>query len=653
MDFTFREEYQMRYSSVRHFLFACLRLGCLAAWVAGLTLGMTPAPVAHAANFTVNNSADVVDAAPGNGVCETATGNRVCTLRAAIQEANALPGNDTITLPPGLYVLTRSSGDNAANRGDLDITSDLTLIGAGADTTVVDGNLLDRVFHVFSATVQISGVTIQHGNSGSLSGGGLRNAGGTLTLADSAVVNNSAGVSGGGIYNTGVLTLTHSSVLSNTAEVAGGGIRTAGGTVGLVNVTVSGNTAKTDGGGIRTSSAGSNTGTLLLRNVTVTNNTADHDGNGTGEGGGLYRGGGVVMLQNTLVADNFDNSAGTKHPDCSGTLISQGYNLVGNNSGCNLSPITGDLIGIPSNPIDPLLGPLQNNGGPTLTHALHPGSPAIDSGSPATPGTGGGACEATDQRNVSRPQGPVCDIGAYETSALTVQFSADNFSVGEAVSAATITATLSVASNGTITVNYVTSNGTALAGTDYVAATGTLTFTAGSTTAAFTVPILDDALDEPDETVILTLSNPVNAALGAPNPATLTILDDDEYGLVLAPASDGKAGAPGTTVAYTLTLTNTGNVTDTYSVSVSGAVFTTTATPSSVGPLAANAATTFVVSVQIPANATGGTTDVATITARSQGDSSQSATATLTTTVVVVPVTGGYPYYLPLIMTNP
>jgi len=503
----------------------------------------------------------------------------------------------------------------------------LTLIGAGADTTVVDGNLLDRVFHVFSATVQISGVTIQHGNIGSFRGGGLRNVGGTLTLADSAVVNNSAGGSGGGIYNTGVLTITHSSVLSNTAEVTGGGIRT--------------------------SSAGSNTGTLLLRNVTLTNNTADYDGNGTGEGGGLYRGGGVVLLQNTLVADNFDNSAGTKHPDCSGTLVSQGYNLVGNNSGCNLPPTTGDLIGIQSNPIDPLLGPLQNNGGPTLTHALHPGSPAIDSGSPATPGTGGGACEATDQRNVSRPQGPVCDIGAYEARVPAVQFSAGNFSVGEAAGTATITATLSAASQWTITANYATSNGTALAGSDYLAATGTLTFTPGVTTTAFTVPIKDDALDEPDETIALALSNPVNATLGPLNLATLTILDDDEHGLALAPATEGKAGAPGTTVAYTLTLTNTGNVTDTYSVSVSGAVFTTTATPSSVGPLAANAATTFVVSVQIPANATGGTTDVATITARSQGDSSQSATATLTTTVVVIPVTGDHKYYLPQIFRNP
>lgn len=643
----------MRYSSAKHFLFACLRLGCLVAWVAGLTLGVRPALIAHAANFTVNTSTDAVDVAPGNGICETAPGNRVCTLRAAIQEANALPGSDTITLPSGLYVLTVGSGDNAANRGDLDITGDLALVGAGADTTVVDGNRLDRVFHVFSATVQINGVTIQNGNSGASSGGGIRNeSAAALTLANVTVMNNTTLGNGGGIYNLGVLAVTDSAVLTNTSTLTntggGGGIYTnTGGTAALINVTLSGNQAKNNGGGILSR------GTLMLNNVTLTNNTADSDASNTGDGGGMRRGAGTVNLKNTIIAGNFDNSGATKRSDCSGTLVSQGYNLLGNNTGCNLSPTTGDLIGTSSSPINPLLGPLQNNGGSTFTHGLLPGSPAIDAGSPASPGAGGNACAATDQRGVSRPQGPVCDIGAYETSALTVQFSSSSFSVGEAASAVTITATLSAASTGTVTVNYATSSGTALAGTDYVAATGTLTFTAGSTTAAFTVPILDDALGEPDETIALTLSNPVNATLGSPNPATLTILDDDEYGLVLAPATDGKAGAPGTTVTYTLTLTNTGNLTDTYNVTISGAAFTTSAAPSVVGPLAANATATFMVSVQIPASATGGATDVATITGRSQGDNSRSATATLTTTVVVVPVTGGITLYLPQVFKNP
>ena len=79
---------------------------------------------------------------------------------------------------------------------------------------------------------------------------------------------------------------------------------------------------------------------------------------------------------------------------------------------------TGDIVGTGASPADPLLGPLQDNGGPTFTHALQFGSPAIDKGNPATPGSGGTACEATDQRGAPRPAGAACDIGAYESNSL-------------------------------------------------------------------------------------------------------------------------------------------------------------------------------------------------------------------------------------------
>jgi hypothetical protein len=114
----------------------------------------------------------------------------------------------------------------------------------------------------------------------------------------------------------------------------------------------------------------------------------------------------------------------------------------------------------------------------------------------------------------------------------TVQFSTSNYSVDESNSPSTITATLSAASGFTVTVGYATSNITALAGSDYVTATGTMTFTAGVTTTTFTVQILNDALDEADETVNLTLSNPNNATLGATGTATLTIVDND-FGIYL------------------------------------------------------------------------------------------------------------------------
>lgn len=105
---------------------------CIAALITGLALGTGPTLAAHAASITVDSTADAVDAAPGNGVCATAGGD--CTLRAAIQEANALAGDDTITLPAGTYTLTIAGAHeyNAAT-GDLDIRENLTITGAGAN----------------------------------------------------------------------------------------------------------------------------------------------------------------------------------------------------------------------------------------------------------------------------------------------------------------------------------------------------------------------------------------------------------------------------------------------------------------------------------------------------------------------------------------
>ena len=145
----------------------------LAVFVALALLGALAQP-SGAATFTVNSTADFVDANPGNGVCETAPGNGVCTLRAAIQEANALAGADTIILPAGTYTLGIPGPDeDAAATGDLDITGDLAITGAGAATTIVDGGGLDRVFEIHGATVQISGVTIRNGFATSGTGLGI------------------------------------------------------------------------------------------------------------------------------------------------------------------------------------------------------------------------------------------------------------------------------------------------------------------------------------------------------------------------------------------------------------------------------------------------------------------------------------------------
>jgi CSLREA domain-containing protein len=376
---------------------------------------------AYAATFTVDSTADVVDAIPGDGTCATAGGD--CTLRAAIQETNALAGADTVNLPSDTYSLTIPGADeDAAATGDLDITDDLTITGADAATTIIDGRSRDRVFHISPLSIgtaaQISGVTIRNGREvygGHVgfdgSGGGIHNSRGDLTLADSTVTENWADLGGGGItnsgssatltnvtvsgnpaaagggvHNNGTLTMTNVTVSGNSAtEVGtgyGGGIfnEFAGGA--LTNVTVSGNTAASGGGGISNIQ-----GSITLTNVTLSGNTAPYYGGGISNFGDL-------TLANAIVANS--SSGG----DCYGIVISAGHNLD-SDSTCGLAAV-GDLPNT-----DPLLGPLQDNGGLTFTHALLPTSPAIDAGDDT-------ACPATDQRGAVRPQGAACDIGAYE-----------------------------------------------------------------------------------------------------------------------------------------------------------------------------------------------------------------------------------------------
>jgi hypothetical protein len=174
----------------------------------------------------------------------------------------------------------------------------------------------------------------------------------------------------------------------------------------IENSTLSGNEATDDGGGIHNLW----TATAILNNVTV-------NANASGDlGGGVYEAGGTFNLRNTLLANNTDVSG---DPHCYGTLTSQGYNLIESvTSNCTISgDTTGNVTGQPA-----LLGPLADNGGPTLTHALRAGSPAIDAGNPATTGSGGMSCIATDQRGWTRPidgdsdGSASCDIGAYEAT---------------------------------------------------------------------------------------------------------------------------------------------------------------------------------------------------------------------------------------------
>jgi hypothetical protein len=309
---------------------------------------------------------------PGGAVTKTTDSVDDGSLRACVIWSNANSGTDTITVPAGTYTLTLAgTGEDAANTGDLDITDDVIINGNALNATIVNGNSLDRVFDILGADVTMTNLTIQGGD----------------------VTADGAGVA---IDATGSLTMTHSTVSGNTTTADGGGIATAGGTVDLTNVTLTVNTAD-QGGGLDCA------GACTLTNVTVTSNIAPTNGDGVRQTGS-----GTITFANTIVASNLSGGA-TECAGAAANLISSGYNLSSDTS-CDFTS-TGDQENT-----DPLLGILQDNGGPTLTHAIADGSPALDTGDSS-------ACVGpdnnTDQRGSARPLGVSCDVGSYESSAIS------------------------------------------------------------------------------------------------------------------------------------------------------------------------------------------------------------------------------------------
>jgi CSLREA domain-containing protein len=385
-----------------------------------------PLPLA-AATLIVNSTADAVDATPGNGVCATAGG--VCTLRAAIMEANVLPGGPhTINVQTGLYVLTiPGTGEDAGATGDLDINAPMTIAGAGAAVTIVDGGGLDRVFNIGpQGDAHLTGLTIRNGAavaagqppsgySSNFTGGALY-ASGTLSLVDCVVAGSRANA-GGGIFSSGTFTMDRSTVRDNVAEdlnftnAEGGGLLLQGAPATITNSTLSGNRAR-NGGGIHVQGS-----TVTLTNSTLSGNT------GSGAGA-IDSTNGTLTLTHVTIANNAGSPGGLRHFSFDGTLKVTFRNtlLSGNaNASCEGVPAS-TLVSTGGNvdsgtscgfaaPADrsnasPRLGPLESNGGPTFTHALLSGSDAIDL---VTAG-----CAATDQRGVARPKGSGCDSGAYE-----------------------------------------------------------------------------------------------------------------------------------------------------------------------------------------------------------------------------------------------
>lgn len=314
--------------------------------------------------------------------------------------------------------------------GPLTLGKNVTIDASAAPGLTLSGNNTFRVFEInagTTATVKHLNITNGYGwqlgggilNNGSLTldhvnitgntmatnagdywqgGGGVYNgSGATLNLIDSSVSNNQAGWSGGGIYsffNTTTIIL-RSTISGNLSTDVGGGIRSLG-NMTITDSTLSGNRATGWHGGAIFQTDGN----ITITSSTIANNIAPDWAPSTlfiGQfGGGFVP---TLTLTNTIITGNQWYACEKFESGTVGNVVSGGHNIVQDDS-CN--PTASDTI-----VWDALIAPLADNGGPTLTHALLPGSPALDAGDDA-------ACSATDQRGVARPQGAHCDIGAYE-----------------------------------------------------------------------------------------------------------------------------------------------------------------------------------------------------------------------------------------------
>ncbi len=352
----------------------------MAALAASVLMAVVLAAPAQAAPFSVTNTAD-----SGEG-----------SLRQAMSDANASAGEDTINFDPSLSRQTITLGSQLAVAD----SAGLTIDGGSANITV-SGNDAVRVFEVRSgAKLALNNLTVANGRGAA--GGGIANLG-TLTVTDSTLSGNSANYSGGGgIWNNGgTVTVANSTLSGNSSTWHGGGIYNwNGGTLTVANSTLSGNSVTdldyASGGGIA-----SYGGTLTVTNSTLSGNSA-----GAGRGGGIESYGGSATLKNTIVANS--PSGG----NCSVTVTNGGHNLDSDGS-CGSGTANNSISGTTDKPLDPKLGALADNGGPTKTHALLEGSPAINKGNSF------GA--TTDQRGVSRPQGAASDIGAFESESTVVE----------------------------------------------------------------------------------------------------------------------------------------------------------------------------------------------------------------------------------------
>src|SRR5882724_8545494 len=436
-----------------------------------------------ATTFTVTSILD-----PGNGVCTAATVGDGCTLREAIAAANSVAGDDTITfaagvtgiiqltavLPdlttnmsmtgPGASLLTvrRSAGSSyrvfhVTATGFATFSGMTISDGTGgiindnpAALTVTDcvisgnstvGGLGGAIYNNSTGPVTVSNTTMS-GNSAGRGGALFNNSTAPVTITNCTFSNNlsngSSTVGGGGIYNnsTGTVNMTNSRLAQNRAtasganSASGGGIFSASGGLNVANTTLSNNsTFAINSGSARGAGIFVNTGTVNLTNSTLSGNFCSGAPSPMMFGGGIFNAAGTVNVKSTIIALSTlvaqDGTQGS-NPDASGPFTSQGFNLIGKRDGSTGFTQSTDQTGTVAAPLDPKLDGRRDNGGPTLTIALLPGSPAIDKGTSQCLTCGLTGVLTTDQRVTGFPRtigdprvpnaagGDGTDIGAFE-----------------------------------------------------------------------------------------------------------------------------------------------------------------------------------------------------------------------------------------------
>lgn len=474
------------------------------------------------------------------------------SLRQAVADSE-VGGIINFDLPAYPATITLTSGE-------MTITKTLSIVGPGANLLTVSGNDVSRIFVLpegSAADMVISDLTMAHArdSSGGGSGGAILNlSSGRLFINRASFVNNQAFSEGGAIITWfGSLEVRNSTFTGNTATF-GAAISVKNTRVTIINCTISGNTASGHlGGGIVNFF-----GNVTIRNSTITANAANGT-NGTnafGSGGGVANAlSGTVTLSSTIVAGNTGVSPDVgDNPNNPGTIITEGYNLIGKNEGsASFFPAGNpnaniDIVGTIASQVDPLLGLLADNGGTTLTHALLPGSPAIDKGKAFG--------STTDQRGNPRPfdvatiepasGGDNSDIGAYESENTAPVANGDNYTTNEdtplTIAAPGLLGNDTDGENDPLTVFSFTQPAVGTGGVA-VNANGAFTFTpaldfSGST--SFTYRITDGALQSAFATVSIT----VNAVNDAPTITTTPLTSATEDTLYSYDADNSDVDGP-------------------------------------------------------------------------------------------------------------